>query len=390
MPEYKKSGYTNIFSKLGIPEQEIEKRVADTFDAMLLGTEGVRIYHDAGDDMGYVEDTGNVDARTEGMSYGMMFCVQLDRKDIFDKIWKWAMTNMYMTEGHHAGYFAWSCAPDGRKNADGPAPDGEEYFAMALFFASHRWGDGEGIYNYSHWARTILHDCIHRNGESDKKGSTMWDLDNKLIKFVPDVNFTDASYHLPHFYELFALWADESDREFWKEAAKASREYLHRACHPVTGLCSDYGEYTGAPIKNVPWNQNGRFDRYYSDSYRTVMNMALDHEWFGVDEWQCENAAKVQRFYRKAGDKWELVPEHDGVFTTEKVMHPVAVIASNGAASLASWDGYPGADESVMENAKYFAKKLWDTPLREGKRRYYDNCLYLFAMLMLSGNYKIW
>ena len=71
-------------------------------------------------------------------------------------------------------------------------------------------------------------------------------------------------------------------------------------------------------------------------------------------------------------------------------MHPVAVIASNGAASLASWDGYPGADESVMENAKYFAKKLWDTPLREGKRRYYDNCLYLFAMLMLSGNYKIW
>ena len=88
MPEYKKSGYTNIFSKLGIPEQEIEKRVADTFDAMFLGTEGVRIYHDAGDDMGYVEDTGNVDARSDGMTYRMMFCVQLDWKDIFDKIWK--------------------------------------------------------------------------------------------------------------------------------------------------------------------------------------------------------------------------------------------------------------------------------------------------------------
>ena len=31
--------------------------------------------------MGYLEDTGNNDARTEGMSYGMMMCVQLP----FDK-----------------------------------------------------------------------------------------------------------------------------------------------------------------------------------------------------------------------------------------------------------------------------------------------------------------
>lgn len=29
--------------------------------------------------------------------------------------------------------FAWSCQTNGKRNADGPAPDGEEYFAMALF-----------------------------------------------------------------------------------------------------------------------------------------------------------------------------------------------------------------------------------------------------------------
>ena len=49
-------------------------------------------------------------------------------------------------------------------------------------------------------------------------GKPMWDPDNHLIKFITECDFSDPSYHLPHFYELFALWADEEDREFWKTA----------------------------------------------------------------------------------------------------------------------------------------------------------------------------
>ena len=86
----------------------------------------------------------------------MMMCVQLDMKEEFDRIWKWSRTYMYMDQGENEGYFAWSCKPSGEKNALGPAPDGEEYYAMALFFASHRWGDGEGIYAYSKEARKKL------------------------------------------------------------------------------------------------------------------------------------------------------------------------------------------------------------------------------------------
>ena len=33
---------------------------------------------------------------------------------------------------------------------------------------------------------------------------------------------------------------------------------------------------------------------------------------------------------------------------------------------------------------------FWNQPLRKGGRRYYDNCLYLFAFLALSGRYRIW
>ena len=42
-----------------------------------------------------------------------------------------------------------------------PASDGEEYFAMALFFAAHRWGNGKGIYNYRAEADKILRGMRH-------------------------------------------------------------------------------------------------------------------------------------------------------------------------------------------------------------------------------------
>jgi len=34
-------------------------------------------------------------------------------------------------------------------------------------------------------------------------------------------------------------------------------------------------------------------------------------------------------------------------------------------------------------------QRLWDLPLRRGVRRYYDNCLYFFCLLMLSGRYRM-
>ena len=30
-------------------------------------------------------------------------------------------------------------------------------------------------------------------------------------------------------------------------------------------------------------------------------------------------------------------------------------------------------------------RRFWHTPLRRGKRRYYDNCLYFFCLMLLSG-----
>lgn len=366
--------YRNVFEEMGYNGLEITKRLDDIFETMFYGPEEERIYHETEDGMGYVVDTGNIDVRTEGMSYAMMMCVQMNKKQEFDRLWKWARTYMWTADGDNKGYFAWSCALDGTRNFEGPAPDGEEYFAMALFFAAHRFGDGEGILNYTKEAKEILHECVHK-GEDGTKGRAMWDKETKLIRFVPGVDYTDPSYHLPHFYELFALWADEDDRAFWKEAADKSRDYLKKACHPITGLAPEYSYYDGSP-----YMKNHR-ERYYSDAYRVPANIGMDYAWFGVDEWECEITDKLQTFFcETVKGQDDLVYEIDGTIIPEKALHPVAIIATNAEASLASHGTY----------AKECVEKFWNTPLRTGDRRYYDNCLYLFAFLALSGNYRIW
>jgi oligosaccharide reducing-end xylanase len=366
--------YRNLFKELGYDEKVIEQKLENAYQTIFYGSEEEKFYHEIGDDMAYFEDTGNFDARTEGMSYAMMMCVQKDWKKEFDRLWNFSKTYMWMESGDNSGYFAWSVQPDGTKNSNGPAPDGEEYFAMALFFASNRWGDGEGIFNYSREAKAILHECVHK-GEKDTPGDPMWEPSNKLIKFIPNCDFSDPSYHLPHFYELFALWANVEDREFWKEAAAASREYLQKSCHPVTGLAPEYANYDGSP-----YMKDNR-ERYFSDAYRVPANLGLDYDWFAKDEWESECADKIQTFFCETVEgKNDMVYELDGTIIEEKALHPVAIIATNAQASLASKGKYQ----------KECVDLFWNTPLRKGERRYYDNCLYLFALLALSGNYKIW
>ena len=387
MAAYNDKKYRNVFSEIGKSDAEIEKKVKDAVDVFFYGSDDERIYHPVGDDMGYLEDTGNHDARTEGMSYGMMMCVQLDMKEEFDRIWKWSKTYMFMDEGENEGYFAWSCNVDGSKNSNGPAPDGEEFYAMALFFASHRWGDGEGIFNYSAEAKEILRACVHK-GENGRAGAPMWNRDNHLVLFVPGHPFSDPSYHLPHFYELFAKWGYEEDREFWETAAAESRKYLVKACHPVTGLNPEYGNFDGSPVNDpMPWD-GSIHGRFFSDAYRTAANIGLDAEWFGTDEGQLAVPLKMMKFFGTDVEAVRCVYEVDGTNLEIPVLHPVGLIATMAQSALSV--PYSKEAGSDFEIASKWVEWFWNQPLRQGKRRYYDNCLYMFALLALSGRYRIW
>lgn len=374
MGAYYSKKYRNVFNECGYTNKEIKVKLDKAWNSLFYGNSETKIYYEVGKDEAYIYDTGSEDVRSEGMSYGMMMCVQMGKEDEFNRLWKWAKTHMQVTDGANKGYFLWSMNTDGTSKSNGPAPDGEEYFAMSLFFASNRWGDRAEPYDYSNQARYILRQALHQ--EDDGSGSNMWNISNKLIKFVPDSSFSDPSYHLPHFYELFSLWADEEDRAFWKEAATASREYLKLACNPVTGLAPDYATYEGVPVSN-----SGGHDLFSSDAFRVAGNIGLDYLWFAADPWQQEQSNRIQAFFAKEG-----IGSHYSEYTVDGVAQPdidyqaTGLVGMNAMASLAA----NGPDVQSMVDA------LWRKAPGTGQWRYYDDCLYFFSLLALSGNYRIW
>ena len=365
--------YPNYLAEIGISDKDAREKVEKAFENIFSDPEQ-NFCHHTDEDAWCMVDTGNNDARTEGMSYGMMMCVQMDRKDIFDKLWTFSERYMLITEGRHEGYFRWSVHIDGSANSGGPAPDGEEYFAMALFMAAARWGDGEGSFNYSMRAQEILRHAVHQH-EMVKGGEPMWEPENACIRFVPEMKISDPSYHLPHFYELFALKADENDRPFWKKAAEESRRYISVSADPVTGLSPEYADYEGKTVLlfGKPWV-------YYSDAYRVVENIALDRIWFGSDPALDEVATHLQDFFAGVDMNDLRAYELNGTPQSEPAMHPTAIRAVLGAASAASGS----------EHRTRFLREFSELPMRRGVRRYYDNCLYFFCLLMLTGNYRIY
>ena len=74
----------------------------------------------------------------------------------------------------------------------------------------------------------------------------------------------------------------------------------------------------------------------------------------------------------------------DGRELKKNARHPIGLIATVAEAAIAVDEN----DSIAVEKAKAAVKRLWDTPMRVGRRRYYDNCLYFFAILALSGKYQ--
>ena len=377
-PAFETGVYPNLFKDyLGKSDTVIQAKIDAAWDQLFYGDDSSeRVYYPVGADMAYVLDTGNDDVRSEGMSYGMMITVQLNEKEEFDRIWKWAKTYMYQKDGGYKGYFAWHCKPDGTQLAANPASDGEEWFIMALMFADARWGSGEGTFgNYRAEAQTILDTALHTEGRGELT-TDIFDPQTKQVVFVPQLgensSFTDPSYHLPHYYELWALWADK-DNEFWKEAAQVSREYLKTAVHPQTGLAPNYSEFEGKPVSD-PYHGNFRYD-----AFRVGANVGVDYVWFTPSDWHIEQSNRLLNFFASQGiDNYVAEYSLDGKPLGGS--HSPGLIATNAVAALA-------ADRAIGEP---FVQALWEQDVPTGRYRYYDGLLLLLGLLQVSGNFRIY
>jgi oligosaccharide reducing-end xylanase len=390
--------YRNLLKEAGYKPKAIHARIEAAYRQLFHGDPQTQaIAFAAGKNergpLMYVTDWANHDVRTEGMSYGMMITVELNKKAEFDAIWNWAKTYMYISDPKAPSYeyFAWSCKTDGRHNSEGAAPDGESYFAMALLFAAHRWPGGKGIYDYQTEAEKLLHAMVHREEISapGKWGphtvGPMVHQDPPMILFVPEVMsdpFTDPSYHLPAFYELWARWGPQEDRDFWLRAAAASRAFFPRAANPETGLTPSYANFDGTPHKNR-FPQSGEFGY---DAWRTASNWSVDWSWWHKAPAEEALSDRIQKFFESQGiDKYGPVYSLDGKdlgatpgLTHED--HPAGLTGTNAVAGLAATD---------HARAILFARALWNTPIPSGQNRYYDGMLYLMSLMHLGGEFRI-
>jgi oligosaccharide reducing-end xylanase len=435
--------YRDLFAEAGHSPADTQAKIDRAYQQLFHGdalTE--RVYFESGSNangpLAYMTDWANNDARTEGMSYGMMIAVQLNHKREFDALWNWSNTYMLITDPKNPnnGYFAWSMATDGTPRSTGPAPDGEEYYAMALLFAARRWGNGRGLYDYQAQANRILRLMRHHPVETatgpfrihpddppfifdpakltspniterkqaetnlalELKGEgktpapaphwpmhpdrpetsgPMLDDAHPMVKFVPGPygNFTDASYHLPAFYELFARWGPPEDRAFWLKAADVSRELFVRVTNPTTGLAPDRSNFDFSQMKE----RDGQPVPFSYDSWRTASNWSVDYSWWHKDPRQTRLSNHIQAFLISQGisifvDRYTL----DG--KPLAVRHSTGMLAASTVAGLAAT---PGA------NQKAFIEELWRTPIPNGEQRYFDGMLYLMSFLHASGHFRM-
>jgi oligosaccharide reducing-end xylanase len=392
--------YRNLFAEAGHSRREIQNKVDSAFNQLFHGDPvSETVYYAAGSNangpLAYITDIKHNDVRTEGLSYGMMIAVQMNKKPEFDALWNWSKTYLYHDSPTHPsyGFFSWQARTNGQTMSEFVAPDGESYYVMALYFAANRWGSGRGICNYKQQADELLKSMRHRapitgtlsmlrrgtNFSQTVNCGPLFNAEYKMVLFSPSTErpqFTDPSYHLPAFYELWSRWGPPEDAEFWRQAAQASRDFFPRAANPVTGLAPDYASFDGSPMTNG-WNRGAANFRF--DAFRTAGNWSVDWSWWSKDPRERELSDRLQAFFESKGmDTYGCQFTLEGRQLDDR--HAQGLVAVNADASLAATD----------PRAKKFVEALWNTPTPSGFERYYEGLLYMMALLHCSGEFKIW
>jgi len=336
------------------------------------------------------------DIRSEGMSYGMMIAVQMDMQDQFDRLWRFARDYTQFRPGTPSNtvpawqyYFRWRVSPNtGNPNNwqinnvqqfDGPAPDGEEYFAAALYLADRRWGSN-GEINYEQEADNITNAMLNNNNSG---GNTrLFDAQANQVVFYPNgqlANFSDPSYHLPAFYvKIFAEDGPQQDLNRWLQIAETSRDYFVNSANDQTGLHPDYAFFDGTPTQGG--NDDAPHQDFRYDAWRVIMNIGMDVAWNGPNARMTEQARKYHEFFL------DHISER---VVTESLFTLAGTVTNDSTESsaLTSLIG-AGAQASDHPDIATYLDLQWNVYQQDGQYRYYQECAYILGLLVSAGKFN--
>jgi len=391
--------YRNLFVERGYNADTVKNRLTRAYNQLFLdpdtASKSIMRLVPTDSTMAFIlaadpNTPSNSDIRSEGQSYGMILSVMLDRKDVFNKLWKFAKTySQHQSDSNDLqGLFRWSLLPYAPFKFRGtygytPAPDGEEYYATALFLASKRWGDSTGWYAYGTQADSLLYYMRKKR----KSNFSPIDSAAKQILFsaTNGTKFTDASYHVPAFYRMWSAFTKNADSAFYRQMADTSLAFWKRHFNDSTGLCTEYADFNGAPHRN---GSSGTtfgstffvYDTvYHSDSHRCSMNVGVDWAWFMPDTWEVQQSRKLLGFfYRKGGaTAYRQTYKRTGD-SLSSYSAAQSQMGSNGAAVLAS--------DTARDWA--FIDALYGIDVPSGNYRYYNGLIYLLGYTHASGDFK--
>lgn len=367
--------YPNPFRDLlGKSELEIEVKVGSAFQQLFHGNPDLQsVYTLAGSDQAYIIDYLHGDIRTEGMGFGMMIAVQLDKQTEFDYLWTYAKSNMLIGSGARKGYFMSFCdAIAGTVPCVDPY--GYEQFVMALIFAHDRWGGASNVTRYGDDALELLR--VSREKEKDNGGvvegvTNLFDPIALLPYDLPQsvaATYTRPAVAMPGYY---VLWSQATGDPFWIGVATNSRTYLERSANSITGLWPVRASFNGMPL---PGN-----DSFQPEGYRALLNLVTDVLWTGGTPWEIEQSNRLLRFfYRQGIDTYGTSYSLDGTVTLLADREP-SLIAMNGALAAVA----------TTAERKAFVQAVWNRDVPSGHQRYYGGLLHLFSLMVLGGKFQV-
>jgi endoglucanase len=256
---------------------------------------------------GQVVDDKLKSTTSEGQSYALLRAVYIDDKDTFDTVWNWTEGNLKRNDDN---LFNWKLG----ENTDNSASDADSDIALALLFASKRWGDK----NYESDALKIIDDIWTKETIEvlDKRYLVAgnWATNSPII--------LNPSYFSPYAWRIFA----EFDKDHnWTSLIDPAYELLNRSgIEPLdtnggVGLPPDWvaidtntGELSAPSIDNYTTN-------YGYDALRIPFRIALDYQWFGEERAKLYLEHSFVTLQKDYSQRQKLAAEyrHDGTLIAD-------------------------------------------------------------------------
>jgi oligosaccharide reducing-end xylanase len=370
--------YPNLFRDLlGKNENEIAIKIGGAFNQLFHGDPANEaIYVTTGTDQAYILDVLHNEIRTEGIGMGMLIAVQLDKRDEFDRLWRYTKS-IQLRDGAGKGYLPSYCNNNSNATSDYVCNDpyGLQLITMDMLLARGRWRSAPAGINYGAEASDLLDVIRYKEanncgvvdgvtGTFDPKAHLPYDTPTTF-----SAGISRPSIVMPAFYDL---WAQATGDSFWSQAATAGREYWRASAHPATGLIPLQATFDGKPVPG--------FDTFAPECDRAFFNMAFDRLWMGTGGWLTDESNRVLQFFYSQGiTGYGQTYSLDG--TAEIVsLHDMPLVSANGALAVAA----------TMPRRADFVSEVWALTTPTGNARYYSGIMHLLAMLFLSGQMRVY